>query len=105
MKEFQNEPPRQIVGVVGDVRNAGLNPDPTLALVMYVPQAQITDAENAFLARNGPMSWAIRAEPKVDALVPTIRERVRQATGLPVSDIRSMDQIMWRSMSRDSTCW
>jgi hypothetical protein len=41
MREFADEPERQIIGIVGDVRNAGLerNPGP----VMYIPQAQMTD--------------------------------------------------------------
>src|SRR6202011_4956667 len=46
MKEFKNEPPRQIIGIVGDVRNERLNdaPDP----MMYVPQAQLPYIENAW---------------------------------------------------------
>jgi predicted permease len=93
MKEFKNERPRQIIGIVGDVRNAGVNPDPTLDLVMYVPQAQVSDAENAFLARNRPMAWAIRTRRQTPALLAVIREQVRQSTGLPVSDVLSMDRV------------
>ena len=40
---------RQIVGVVGDVRDGGLNSDP--GPTMYIPQAQVPDAANALNVR------------------------------------------------------
>ena len=42
MREFASEPPRQIIGIVGDVRDGGLNDDPGPR--MYIPQAQVPDA-------------------------------------------------------------
>jgi predicted permease len=92
MKEFKNEPPRQIIERVGDVRNERLNaaPEP----MMYVPQAQLPDAENAWFARNGPMAWVIRIQAGPHGLLPTIPDQLRQATGLPVSDIHSMDEVV-----------
>ena len=42
MREFASEPDRQIIGVVSDVRDRGLNNDP--GPTMYVPQAQVPDA-------------------------------------------------------------
>jgi hypothetical protein len=36
MQEFADEPERQIVGIVGDVRDGGINNEPRP--VMYVPQ-------------------------------------------------------------------
>jgi predicted permease len=94
MKEFENEPPRQIVGIVGDVRHAGLNSDPAMDLRMYVPQAQLSDAQNSFLLRGGPMAWVMRTQGGARGLVPAIQEQLRRATGLPVSDILSMDQVV-----------
>jgi len=35
--------------------------------------------------RNGPMSWAMRTEPQLDALVPTTRWRLRETTWPPLS--------------------
>jgi putative ABC transport system permease protein len=100
MTAFKDEPARQIIGIVGDVRNAGLNNDPTVDLMMYVPQAQLPDAENAWLARNGPMSWVIRTQGNPFALVAAIREQLRQATGLPVSGVLSMDGVMSLSTAK-----
>jgi predicted permease len=94
MKEFKDEPPRQIIGIVGDVRNAGLNDDPTFDRVMYVPQGQLPDAENAWLARNGLMAWVVQTQAQPHGLVPAIREQLRQATGLPASSVLSMDEVM-----------
>jgi predicted permease len=91
-RNFQNEPARQIIGVVGDVRDTQLynEPRPT----MYVPQGQISDFMNAFLVRIQPVTWIVRTRDESQALVPSIREQLRHATGLPVSEVRSMDQVV-----------
>ena len=58
MREFADEPERQIIGVVGDVRDGGLNNDPQPT--MYIPQAQVPDAGNALNVRITPMAWVVR---------------------------------------------
>jgi hypothetical protein len=94
MKEFENGPPRQIVGIVGDVRHVGLTSDPGMDLRMYVPQAQLSDAQNSFLLRGGPLAWGIRTQGDPHGLVPVIQDQLRRTTGLPVSDLLSMDQVV-----------
>jgi len=98
MKEFKDEPPRQIIGIVGDVHDGGLNRDPRP--MMYVPQPQITDAINALNVRITPVAWVVRTQSEPHALVPAIREQLRQATGLPVSDVHSMDEVVSISTGR-----
>ena len=49
---------RQIVGVVADVRDGGLNNDPQPT--MYIPQAQVPDAANALNVGITPMAWMVR---------------------------------------------
>jgi predicted permease len=98
MREFADEPVRQIVGIVGDVRDAGLNNDPGPR--MYVPQAQVPDLANALNVRITPMAWVVRTHGEPYALSGQVQEQLRQSTGLPVSDIRSMNEVISRSTSR-----
>ena len=99
MQEFADEPERQIIGVVADVRDGGLNSEPGPA--MYLPQAQVPDAANALNVRITPMAWVIRTEGDPYSLRGPVQEALRQATGLPVSEIRTMDQVVERSTSRE----
>lgn len=98
MREFGGEPERQIIGVVGDTRDGSLNsnPDPT----MYVPQAQVPDAVNALNLRLSPVAWVVRTQGEPYSLSAPIQEQLRQVTGLPVTDPRSMDDVVSLSTSR-----
>ncbi|HEX6535218.1 MAG TPA: ABC transporter permease [Gemmatimonadaceae bacterium] len=98
MREFANEPERQIIGVVADTRDDGLNNDPEPR--MYVPQAQVPDAVTALNARLVPIAWVVRTRTDPLALSRAIQEQLRQVTGLPVSSVRSMDQVVENSTSR-----
>ena len=60
MREFADEPERQIIGIVGDVRDGGLNNDP--GPTMYIPQAQVPDAANALNVRLTPIAWVVRTQ-------------------------------------------
>jgi putative ABC transport system permease protein len=99
MKEFKDEPERQIIGVVGDVRDGSLNSDP--GPTMYIPQAQVPDAVNALNVRISTMAWVVRTQTAPHALISPIREQLRQVTGLPVSDVRSMDEVVNLSIARE----
>jgi predicted permease len=98
MREFASEPDRQIIGVISDVRDRGLNNDP--GPVMYIPQAQVPDLVNALNVRITPVAWVIRTRVEPYSLSAAIQERLRQATGLPVSEVRSMSEVVSRSTSR-----
>jgi putative ABC transport system permease protein len=98
MKELAAEMPRQIIGVVGDVRDGGLNRDPQPT--MYVPNAQVPDALNALNVEITPMAWIVRTRGNPKALSGPIQEQLRQASGLPVSNIRTMEEVISRSTSR-----
>jgi putative ABC transport system permease protein len=99
MREFAAEPERQIIGIVGDTRDGGLNSDPQPT--MYVPQAQVPDAANALNVRLTPMAWVVRTQGDPHAFSLQIQEQLRQATGLPVTDVRSMDEVVSLSTSRE----
>ena len=99
MREFADEPEREIIGVVGDVRDNGLNQDPRPK--MYIPQPQVPDEVNALNVRITPVAWVIRTRVPPLSVSAQVQEVLRQATGLPVSDIRSMDEVVTRSTSRE----
>jgi putative ABC transport system permease protein len=98
MREFKTDPPRQIVGVASDVRDGALNSEPQPT--MYVPQAQIPDAANQLNLGITPMAWVVRTRAAPYSVSTAVQEELRQASGLPVSDVRSMDDVVSRSISR-----
>ena len=86
--EFE-EPPREIIGIVADVRDQGLDnqPDP----IMYIPVAQVNDGVTAL--NNGiiPITWVIRTSVEPYSLSGEIEDGLRMASdGLPVAHIRSI---------------
>jgi len=98
MREFAAEPDREIVGVVGDSRDAGLNQDPQP--IMFVPAGQIPDLANALNVRIAPLSWIVRTRSDPAGLRSEIEEQLRQVTGLPVSNVQAMSEIVSLSTSR-----
>ncbi len=93
------EPPRQIVGVVGDTRDNGLNRDPTP--MMFIPLAQVPDAETAGNGRVTPLWWIVRSNVDPHALATSITAALREASGgLPVAHIRTMEELEVRDTSR-----
>jgi len=98
MKELAEEPVRQIVGVVANVRAQGLTrePQPT----MYIPQSQVPNALNALNVGITPMAWVVRTEGAPATASQTIQEELRSSIGLPVTDVRSMEEVVSVSTSR-----
>jgi hypothetical protein len=91
-----DDPPRQIVGIVGDVHDNALNRDPRPT--MYVPTAQINNLINALNNRIIPLAWVIRTRVEPHSLSAAIQQELREASGgLPVATIRSMDEVVTRS--------
>jgi predicted permease len=98
MREFETEPPRQIIGVVGDSHDFALNA--TIQPKVYIPGAQVPDTVNDLLFRLIPMAWVIRTQTEPRSLSGAVQEQLRQASGLPVSEILTMDEIISLSTSR-----
>jgi putative ABC transport system permease protein len=98
MHELATEPARQIIGVVADSRDGALNRDPDPR--MFVPQAQITDDINALNVRLTPMAWVVRTRAAPYTLSSAIQAQLRQVSGLPVSDVRTMNEVVTLSISR-----
>ena len=98
MREFASEGERQIIGVVADTRSNGLDAEPQPQ--MWIPQAQVPDAANALNLGLSPISWIVRTQVPPQSLSNTIQEKLREATGLPVSNVQSMAEIAALSVSR-----
>jgi predicted permease len=95
------EPARQIVGVVGNTHDAGLDQDtPPL---MIVPDSQVLDAMTALNAKIVPLRWAVRTHGDPKRLSAAIAEQLRQASGgFPVAHIRTMEENVSNTTSRQS---
>jgi len=98
MREFEGETDRQIIGVVADTKQNGLDSDPSPQ--MWIPQAQETDMANALNVGLSPMAWIVRTRVPPQSLSSQIQETLRQTTGLPVTDVEAMDSIVSTSVSR-----
>jgi putative ABC transport system permease protein len=93
------EPARQVIGVVGDMRDSGLNIDPQPT--MYIPVAQMPDKVTALNSRITPLWWFVRSRLEPHTLVTAISVALRDASaGLPVAHIRTMDEIVIVTTSR-----
>jgi predicted permease len=94
------EPPRQVIGVVGNTRDGGLNQDP--GPTMYIPIAQMPDKVTALNSRIAPLWWIVRTRMEPHSLTSAVSNAIRESTGgLPVAHIRSMDEIVVLTTSRE----
>jgi predicted permease len=92
-------PARQIVGIVGDVHDTGLDDAPPP--MMYLPIAQAPEILNAYVVRRSPITWMIRTSVEPHSLSAAIEKELQQASGgLPVTGIRSLDELVARSTAR-----
>jgi putative ABC transport system permease protein len=93
------EGPRQVVGIVGDMRDGALNQEPEPA--MYVPFAQVPDGVTALNSRLSALGWVVRTRGEPHGLSVAIQKELREASGgLPVARIKSMDEIVVQSTAR-----
>jgi predicted permease len=95
------EPPREIVGIVGDVKEAGLgNPAPE---VMYIPLAQVKDS---FIALNNkliPTAWVVKTATSPLALAGAVRKEVLSVDSqLAVAHERSLEQVFAEATGRQT---
>ena len=98
--EFE-DPTRTIVGVVGDVRENGLEQD--APPILYVPIAQISDG----LAKLGfglvPPSWVVKTAAPTTSMVPAVREAFESVDRqLAVAQVRPMTEVIARSIARQN---
>ncbi len=94
-----DEPAREIVGIVGNVRENGLTGD--MQGVMYVPGSQVTNGLTQLANKVLPLSWAVRTTQEPTALATAIQREFLAVDGqLPVSRFRSMERVISDSTAR-----
>jgi putative ABC transport system permease protein len=90
----EDDPPRQIVGIVRDVRD-GLALNRQTRPTVYVPMAQVPARQL------GTLAWIIRAQTDPSAISSTVAKALQHASGgLPVAQIRTMDAVSAESTAR-----
>ena len=93
------EPPRQVVGVVGNTRDDGVDRDPIPR--MYIPIAQMPDGETALNSQGAPLWWIVRSRVSPYTLRASIEAALREASGgLPVAHVRTMAEVEVRNTAR-----
>ncbi len=98
--EFE-EPARQIVGIVSDVRETGLQGADEG--VMYVPESQITDGLTKLANNVIPMSWIIHTAGDPSTLSAAIQHEIQSVDSqLAASKIRTMDQVISDATARQN---
>lgn len=91
---------RQIVGIVADVRDEGLNRNPYP--LMIVPTAQVPNALTALIANVLPSVWVVRTHSDPHQYIPAITEQLRLASGgFPVANVRPMTEIVVEQTARE----
>jgi predicted permease len=97
--EYDQDPVRQIIGIVGNVRDTGLNRDARPA--MYVPVAQVPDGVTALNVRLLPLVWIVRTAVEPYSLTRPVAYALESVSGgLPVSRVRSMSDVVSESTAR-----
>ena len=98
--EFE-DPAREIVGVVGNVRETGLNSQDLAA--MYVPQPQVSDGLTKLANSVIPLCWVVQTSGDPSALSAAIQHEIQSVDNqLSASKVRSMDQVMADSTARQN---
>jgi putative ABC transport system permease protein len=93
--------PRQIIGIVGDTRDADLSQAPDASMI--IPQAQTPDGITALGLQFGPMFWLVRTHVEPRQAANRIIEQLREAGGgFPVGRVRSMEEVNLHSISQQN---
>jgi putative ABC transport system permease protein len=93
--------PREIVGVIGNVRETGLANGEVP--VMYIPQCQQQDGLTKLASNVIPMAWEVRSSLNDKQLTAAVTKAIQAIDGqMPVAEVKSMDHILQNSLSRQN---
>ncbi|HXB74290.1 MAG TPA: ABC transporter permease [Candidatus Acidoferrales bacterium] len=95
------EPARQIVGVVQDTHDLDLRT--SVRPTVYVPLSQVTDAAIAVRRENVPLAWIARTQDDPVMLSTAIQDAISQASGdLPITSVRTMREVVAGSSASEA---
>ena len=96
------EPPRRIIGIVGNIHNQGLEPR-TIPADDSSPGASSRWHDRALRPQgSGDMGWYARTPNRIQ-FIAAVSEQLRQASGgFPGRPVRSMDEVVVGSTARQS---
>ena len=95
------EPPRQIIGIVGNAREAGLQRGEVG--IMYIPQSQVPDGMMKLAGSVIPLGWAVRTTGNPDNSRAAVERQIRAMDAvIPVTDVQTMEQVVSQSVAREN---
>jgi putative ABC transport system permease protein len=97
LPEFTDPVPREIIGVVGDVREGGLTAE--VPPIIYAPLGQMNPALHTRLLRLVPRALVLRGSGDTETLVSAVRREIWAVDPLqPVAEVASMEELISRSV-------
>jgi hypothetical protein len=94
--EAADEPARQIIGIVADVRSKGLLAAPEPAL--YLPHAQLSDGLGRITVL--PTGWLVRASVPPQSVAAAVQQALREETGRPVVGMQLLEDAWLASITQ-----
>jgi putative ABC transport system permease protein len=92
-----DEPEREVIGVVENVRQAQLQ---LVRMTMYVPFEQISGAWLKTVLSGDSFAWIVRTRTDPQAVSAAVRDEIQRSTGVPVAAVTAMKDIVADSISR-----
>jgi len=92
------DPVREVVGVVGDVRQDGL--DQSAPGIMYLPAAQVPDLETRAINGLVGESWVVRTRSSGMVVLPAIRRIFMEEVQAPLLSVQPMSQVIGTSVAQ-----
>jgi putative ABC transport system permease protein len=85
----QNDFPAEVIGVVGNQRERGIDADPTLTV--YLP---------SYSAGSGPTQFVVHTAGAPTAIASTLRSILKEVdSNLPLADVQTLDEIVSKSVA------
>lgn len=96
-----NDDPRQVVGIVSDVRETGVGD--TNVGVMYIPESQVPEGLTQLANSVIPLSWCIRSTMDPNTLRTAIEKQFAAFDPmLTLAQVRPMEQVLAEGVSRQN---